>query len=222
MLAKLGKADVADFIFAERKFAFAIDILDGVHLDAGALERVIFDLAAGGSKNAQGNLGARFAPQPFDGVLEGKFLRAFAVDLDDAIARHDAGAETRCVFHRRDYGQILVLVELHHDADAAELAFGVLLQLVKFARIHEFAVRIERAQHSLQRAMDELGVSEFAAIDVFLFHLFENVGEEFVVIVRIFFAGLGRVKINSGTDKKVERKGKTKESVKETSILHNC
>jgi hypothetical protein len=42
LVAELRDADVADFVFAERKFLFAVDVLDHVHLDDGAREREIF------------------------------------------------------------------------------------------------------------------------------------------------------------------------------------
>ena len=59
-----------------------------------------------------GHLRARLAAQLFHRLPpSGSFLRALAVDFDDAVAGQDAGAESRRVFHRRDDGDVIVRIE---------------------------------------------------------------------------------------------------------------
>ena len=69
----------------------------------------------------------------FHRVRQRQVLRALAVNLDDAVAGQDARLETRRVFHRRDDRDEIVL-HRDHDAQPAELALGVVLQLLVFVR----------------------------------------------------------------------------------------
>ena len=62
-LAELVDADVADAVFAQRKFLFVVDVLDGGNLDDGAHQVEFLGFAGGGAVDGDGNLGARFAAQ---------------------------------------------------------------------------------------------------------------------------------------------------------------
>ena len=54
-----------------------------------------------------------------------------------------------------------------------------LLQFLVFFRLHELAVRIQRVEHSFERAVNQFLVCEVLAIDVILADFFQDVGEQF-------------------------------------------
>ena len=86
LLAKLRQADVTDFTFAQRKLAFTVDVLDGVHLDLGASQFDVANLSGRGAQHGNVHLRAWRAAQSFHCVRQAQSLRALSLDLDDAIA----------------------------------------------------------------------------------------------------------------------------------------
>ena len=84
-------------------------------------------------------------------------LNRGVVDLGDQVAGHDAGLRRRRVVHGRDH---LDQAILHHDLDteSAELAVGGLLHVLPGFVIHVPRMRIERSDHAVDRAFDQLGV----------------------------------------------------------------
>ena len=91
------------------------------------------------------------------GLLERQSLHRLVVDLGDQVARQDAGLRRRRVVHRRDH---LDQAVLHRDLDAepAELALGGLLHVAPGLVVHVARMRVERGDHAVDRAFDQLGV----------------------------------------------------------------
>ena len=177
LLAELHQADVADLVVAQREFLLAVDVLDHVNLDDGAGELVVLDPAGGGAKDGDVHLGAGLAAQVLDGILQAHLLGALAVNLDDAVAGQDAGLEAGAVFHGGDDGDEIVL-HGNHDAEAAERALGVVLQLLVFLRLHELAVRVQRVEHAFEGGIDQFLVSQLLAVHIVLADLLHHVGKE--------------------------------------------
>ena len=93
----------------------------------------------------------------FDGLLQRQPLHRVVVDLGDQVARQDAGLRRRRIVDRRDHLDEAVL---HRDLDAepAELAVSRLLHVVPGLLVHVARMRIERGDHAVDGAFDQLGV----------------------------------------------------------------
>ncbi len=91
------------------------------------------------------------------GLLQREPLDRVIIDLGDQVARHDAGFRRRRFIHRSDHLDEAIL---HHDLDTepAELAVGGLLHVTPGLLIHVPRMRIERCDHAVDRALDQLGV----------------------------------------------------------------
>ena len=92
-----------------------------------------------------------------DGLLERQPLNLVVVDLGDQVAGQDAGLGRRRVVHRRhDLDQAV----LHRDLDAepAELAVGRLLHVLPGLVIHVTRMRVQRGDHAVDGAFDQLAV----------------------------------------------------------------
>ena len=112
------------------------------------------------------DLGARFAAQATDRVVERHVQRGFVVDLGDSIEALQPRAPGRRSRHRSHDRQHLV-ADRDHDSEAAEVTRGRQVHLPVSFRAHEHAVRVQRAQHAVARgvldfAQVELGVLEIA------------------------------------------------------------
>ena len=124
-----------------------------------------------------------------DGLLQRKPLDRVAVDLRDQIARQDAGLRRRRIVDRRDY---LDQAILHRDLDAepAELAGGGLLHVAPRLVVHVARMRIERGDHAVDRALDQLGV--VGLFDVVGPDPLEHVAEQIELRIGIRNCGSGR------------------------------
>src|SRR5262249_15485962 len=113
----------------------------------------------------------------------------FAVDLEDDVAGHDAGLVGWGADHGADDGELttLLTVVADVDADAAELALGVLVELLVVAGVDVLRVRVEAFQPAVDHVLDELAFAVGVDVnDVLLADLVEHVHEEaneFVVLV---------------------------------------
>ncbi len=120
---------------------------------------------------------AGIAAQLRDCVAEFHLLGGFAVDLEDLVARQQPGLEAGRVLHRGDDDEIAIL-RRNDDAEAAELALGIVLHPLEVIRVHELAVRVQRAQHAPHRAVGEVVEGDFFLIHVILADELEGAGED--------------------------------------------
>ena len=197
VFTKLREAHVADFIFVQRKFAAAVEVLDRVHLDHGAGEFVILGGGGGRADDADVHVGAGFAAEFFHGIADGHFFGGLAVDFHNAITGANAGFETGAVVHRRNDGDVRVL-RGNHDAEAAKLAAGVFAEVVEFARLHVLGVRVEGGDHALERAVDEGFVGGLVAIDIVLVDHLQHtreLGDVGVGVVALLVGGVAEINL---------------------------
>ena len=194
LVTKLRDLKVADLILQQREFLFTVEIFDHGHLDDGAGEGVILDGTGGGPLQSKGDGGTGIAAQVFHDV--GKFLALyrFTLNLDDAVASENAGAEAGGILHGGHDGHIAVLGG-HNKTEAPELAFGVVLQFLERFGVEKFAVGIELADGAAKGGVNELLVGEVLAVHVFIADLLDGVVEQLhvrldAVIVRDRLGGI--------------------------------
>ena len=110
-----------------------------------------------------------------DGLLQRQALNGVAVDLGDEVARHDAGLGRRRVVDRRHH---LDKPVFHRDLDAepAEFAMRGLLHVVPALLIHVARMRIERGDHAVDGAFDQLGI--VGLLDIAALDPLEHVAEQ--------------------------------------------
>ena len=142
LFAKLTEPDVTNFILAQRELAFAVDILDRVHLDFCAGQLDVPHPGGGRPQYGDGHVRARRPAQPLHRLGQAKFLRALSLDFDDPVPGEYPRIERGRVLHRGDHRQ-KIIPDADHNSDAAKQSLRVVFQLVVFVRIHEFAVGIE-------------------------------------------------------------------------------
>ena len=187
-LVELRNAHVGDLVFAGDLGREQFRILHARDPDDLAREGVIFDVVAGRAQDRERDLPADFAPELRDGVVHVELFRGLSIDFQNLIAWEQAGLEPRRVFHRRDNGEHAI-AHGDDDAEAAELAPGVVLHILVADRLHELAVRIEIGHHAAQRAVDEVVVADFLFVHVILPDEQQRAGEDRDLVVGGF---LGR------------------------------
>ena len=100
------------------------------------------------------------AAQQLEDVVVGDRARhVLVVDLDDAVAGADAEAERRRALERRDDDELAV-ADLELDADARVVAVELVAERLVALGRHVDRVRVERLQHAVDRALDQLLVVE--------------------------------------------------------------
>jgi hypothetical protein len=105
--------------------------------------------------NLEADLGARVAGEDFDGLVEAEVLGGFALDLEDEVAGHDAGAIGGGAFEGRDDGED-ALAHADLDADAAEATADVALEVGEFVFGDVVGERIEAGEHAVDGILEEL------------------------------------------------------------------
>ncbi|MGY4570613.1 hypothetical protein ACVWY5_003683 [Bradyrhizobium sp. USDA 3256] len=138
-----------------------------------------------------------------DGLVERHALDLVIVDRGDHVARHDAGARGRRVVDRRHHLDEAVL---HGDLDAepAELAMRGLLHLRPALLVHVAGVRVERGDHAVDRALDELGV--LGLLDVVGLDLLEHLAEQVELRIGVAVVGM-RGGVGDGEQMRALRRG---------------
>src|SRR5262249_40816015 len=139
-LGEAGQADETDLVLLVdhevplvRLARLAQVAQDAGDLDLGADDGDVLRLA-GLMTDAPGDLLAWFALDPVSGLAEARALGRLAVDLDDDVARKDAGVVGRRVHHRTDDRQLVERPRIvaQVNADAAELSFALVRKLLVF------------------------------------------------------------------------------------------
>ena len=130
---------------------------DRLDLDDFALDRDVDRLVGALALDLQLGGGVDRPLHLVDGLLQGQALNRVAVDVGDQIARHDAGLRGRRAIHRRDHLDEAIF-HRDLDAEAAELAVRGLLHVVPGLLVHVARMRIERGDHAVDGALDQLGV----------------------------------------------------------------
>jgi len=217
---ELRQPHIAELVVVERELPPPVNVLDRLDRDVRADELVVFRGARGRAEHGQDDLGAGGAAHPVDGFGEADLLRASAVDFEDSVAGHDPGSGGGGVVHRGDDGEG-VAPQTDLDSDAAEFAFGVLLEVVVLLGLHELAVGVERAEHPFERAVDQVLIREAFAVHVIVPNFLENEREQAQVPVDVVLLGnLGRTQIDLGAEDQVDRKGRQQHRIHQ-SLSHS-
>ena len=167
LLVELGDADVADIVtLGVRAHRF--------HPDYIAHDRHVDRLIGALAHDGQLDPGVHRPAHLFHGLVERQALNLLVVELDDDVVGHDAGLGSRGVINRRDH---LYEPVLYGDLDAqpAELAAGLHLNVAEALRVHIARVRIEPGQHAVDRRCNQLVVIRL--LDIVRAHPFEHVAE---------------------------------------------
>jgi hypothetical protein len=147
-LVEEGQADVGDVVFAPGDHDARID-------QRAAQDDVAGLSAVGHDRDA--DLGADVAAQALDDLGQGHVLQRHAVGVGDDVARHEPGAGGRGVVDGGDDdGAAFALGDL--DAEAAELAAGLLLHLARLLAVEALGVLVEGAEHPADGGLDEGGL----------------------------------------------------------------
>src|SRR5690606_15471093 len=126
------------------------------------------------ARNRQDDLRLGLAPHHLDRFTERQPLGGRGVDLDDQVARLDAGPGRRGVLDRGDHLDEAVLgADL--DAQPAELALRADLEFPERVGVQVGRVRIEPRQHAADRLGDELAIGD--RLDVVRLDCAEDLGE---------------------------------------------
>src|SRR5438045_2445272 len=92
------------------------------------------------------------------------------------ISRYDAGLRASRVFPwRLDSWQ--PVFDRDFNAEPVETAARVFLHVAEVVRVHELAMRIERAEHAFQRGGDQIVIAGFISVDVILANQLDRFGE---------------------------------------------
>ena len=183
LLVELRDPDIADVVaFLAR--ANRLDLDDRAReLD---LELLLF-LAA---QHGQRDIGVHRAAHLVDRLIQRHALHALAVDGDDQIGRHDAGARGgRVVDRGHDFHDAVFL--RHLDAEAAELAARLHLHVAEALGVHVARMRIERGQHAVDRRFHQLLVLRL--LDIIRANLLEDVAEQVEAAIGVGNGGRGRL-----------------------------
>jgi hypothetical protein len=123
----------------------ALHAVEGDHV---AGDRVLPGLVAALALDVQRDGGAGLAAHVVDGLRQAHRHRRLAVDLDDAVARLEAGLRRGVAVDHADHGDLRV-AHADLDAEPAEAALRAGLHLVEVVGAQQVGVRVERAEHAL-------------------------------------------------------------------------
>src|SRR5690606_5844643 len=135
--------------------------LEGLGAHALDLDYRPLQLQVEGSPGAphqgQSNLGARRPAHPLHRINQAHALDRVIVDLDDQIARLDAGPGRGSVVDwRNDLDETVFLTDL--DAQPAELAGGGVLQALEGFRLQIGRMWIQPLQHAADGVFQQRGI----------------------------------------------------------------
>ena len=168
LLVELRNADITDII----ALVVRTHRLHADHVaHDGDLDRLVRALA----HDAKLDLGVHRAAHLFHSLVEREALYLLVVELGDDVVGHDAGFGCRRII---DWSHHLYQPILHGDldAEAAELAAGLHLNVAEATWIHVARMRIEPGEHAVDRRLDEFVVVRL--FDIVGAHLLEHVAEQ--------------------------------------------
>ena len=132
---------------------------DALHLDDGTSQGEHQRLGFVFAQHGQGDLAAGFAAHAFHRIVKCQPLHRSVIEFEDQVAALDADLRRRRVLDGRDhFDQAFFHADL--DAQAAEFALGADLQFLKVICIQIGRVRIQAAQHAIDRAGDQLVIAD--------------------------------------------------------------
>ena len=82
-------------------------------------------------------------------------------------------------------------------------------------------MRVERAEHPLERGVDQVLITDFVAVHIFLAHFFHHIGQQFVTVVRAVVGdggGLGGIEINPRAQHQIGGEQGQQKGVKDTAF----
>ena len=148
--------------------------LDALHLDDFARERHFQRFGFAFAEDGQSDLRLRLAAHAFDGFVQCQAFDERVVDLEDHVARFDAGTVGGSVLDRRD--------DLHQpifhtdfDADSAEFALRADLQVLEGVGVEVAGVRVQVRKHAADGVCDQFLVLD--RLDIALLDGVEHLGE---------------------------------------------
>jgi hypothetical protein len=150
-------------------------VLHRLHPDLLAGDQEVLGLGPPLAHDRDRDLAARFAPHALDRVGELHVLGGEALDLEDSVARLDAGPIGRGALDGRHHRQHVV-TERDLDPETAEAAARLDLHLLVHLRVEERGVRVEAPQRALDRVVDEVLGRDL--VDVLALHDRQDLGEE--------------------------------------------
>ncbi len=195
-LAEAGQADVADLVFLVDHIVPRLGVVGlaavaehAGHDDDGPRDGDVHRLLGPLVQHRQRHLLSGVALDQIDRLVHAHVLGRFAVDFEDEVAGQDAGLVGGGADHGTDNGQLAAILPIRADldADAAELALALLLELLVLARRNVGRVRIEPFQPAVNHVLDELAFPVLIDIhDVVLPDLVQHINhqaDQFVILV---------------------------------------
>ncbi len=211
IFAELLDPDIADLIRAGDGFGQQMRVLDRgdtdgfagqFHLENLATPRRALDRAEQGQRR----LFARCALEQLLGAEEVELAGAFAVDLEDAVAGKQAGPFAGRALNRR-HDDERTRLQPDDDAEAAEFALGLALDLLEGLLVEKLAVGIERGEHAAQGRVGEFLVAGLFFVDVILPDQLHDAREEERVLVTLIHRGGGGLDRGGRDGSRVGRRG---------------
>ena len=151
--------------------------------DLGALDREAERLGLVLAGDRDRDRAPRGAPQQLEDVVVVEGLgERLAVDLHDPVAGADSQAVSGRALERRDDDDRAV-ADLERDADPRVLAVEVLVHALGALLGQVDGVGVERPQHAVDRALDELRVVR--DVDVVVLHQVEHLGEQIELAAQV-------------------------------------
>ncbi len=145
---ELGEPHVADVAGQEPR------LRDRLHVDHLAGHAELPRLAAG-PLHRDRDLGLRAPPQPVDGLLQVEVHGGLLVDAGDDVLGLDAGPLGGGVLEHLHHREGAV-AHADDEAEAAELAPGLELHLLRVLGLEEDGVRVERGEHAVRGGVLDL------------------------------------------------------------------
>ena len=176
---------------------------DRLEIDDRPFHRQIERLVAAGPDDGNGDRFAGLAAHFLYRLVQRAAVDQFAIDMGNIIASLHAGLVRRRILERSDdlHGTVF---QRHRKAQAAIIAVGLGPQIFEIPGIQKAAVRIQTAQHALDRALDQIGIVDL--IDIVVPHPLEDAHELLHLAIGIGIHG-GNGRSRCGQKRNGQHKG---------------
>ena len=182
LFVELRDSNIADIV------AF-LTLAHRLDLDHRAGQLDILRVLVGAAQNLERHRRIRRAAHLVDGLIEAQALNILVVDGGDDVAGQDPGARGRGIVDRRHDLDEPVLLR-HLDAETAEFAARLNLHVAEALGVHVARMRVERAEHAVDRRLDELLLVRL--LDIIGADFLENIAEEIEIAIGIRGGGARR------------------------------